>query len=73
MMPENKTLEKLPSIESGAVIQVSDVDGGMKYVTRFVGVDNNVIISRLPSISQLKKSEMGSAELIYRDTFFQET
>lgn len=69
-MPENKTLEKLPPIESGAVIQVSDADGAIKYVTRFVGVDNKVIISRLPSISQLKKSEMGSAELIYRDTFF---
>ncbi|WP_432470908.1 PilZ domain-containing protein [Amphritea sp. HPY] len=69
-MPENKTLEKLPPIESGAVLQVSDANGTMKYVTRFVGVDSDVIISRLPSISQLKKSEMGSAELIYRDTFF---
>lgn len=70
LMPENKTLEKLPPIESGAVLQVSDANGTMKYVTRFIGVDNNVIISRLPSIAQLKKSEMGSDVLIYRDTFF---
>jgi len=69
-MPDNKTLEKLPPIESGAVIQISDVNGVMKYVTRLVGVDGGVIISRLPSVSQLKKSGMGSDLLIYRDTFF---
>jgi len=70
-MPENQTSDRLPAIEHGAVLQVSDAGGGLKYVSRFVGVDGDVVISRLPAVTQLKKSEMGSDDLTYRDTFFQ--
>lgn len=62
-------LDELPAIEQGCVIQVSDAGGGLKYISRFFGVDGKVVITRLPAVSQLKKSGMGTDELTYRDTF----
>ena len=66
---ESSLLDTLPAIDLGTVIQVNDSGGGIKYVSRFVGMDNQVIITRLPPVSQLNKSGMGSEDLTYRDTF----
>ncbi|MCV6612264.1 MAG: flagellar brake protein [Amphritea sp.] len=66
---ENGLLDTLPVIDSGTVVQVNDSGGGIKYVSRFVGMDNQVIITRLPPVSQLNKSGMGTEDLTYRDTF----
>ena len=66
---ETVVLDKLPKIEQGSVIQVSDSTGELKYVSRFFGIDGQVIITRLPAASQLKKSGMGTDELTYRDSF----
>ncbi len=64
-----KKLNKLPSIESGAVIQVSDSSGGLKYVSRFVGIDGAVVITRLPAVSQINPSAANAEDLTFRDTF----
>ena len=53
---ETVVLKELPKIDQGSVIQVSDTRGELKYVSRFFGVDGQVIITRLPSVSQLKKA-----------------
>lgn len=66
---ENGLLDTLPVIDSGTVVQVNDSGGGIKYVSRFVGMDSQVIITRLPPVSQLNKSGMGTEDLTYRDTF----
>ncbi len=66
---ESVTLDELPPIEQGCVIQVSDAGGGLKYISRFSGIDGKVVITRLPAVSQLKKSGMGTDELTFRDTF----
>lgn len=67
---ENAVLQELPAIDQGTVIQVTDAGGGLKYISRFVGLDSQVIITRLPPVTQLKKSGMGTDELTFRDTFF---
>ncbi|MEH6577296.1 MAG: PilZ domain-containing protein [Amphritea sp.] len=69
-MPDTETMDKLPPIESGAVLQVSDAGGSVKYVSRFVGQDGGVIITRLPPISLISKSAKGAEDLTYRDTFY---
>ncbi len=66
---ETVVLKELPKIDQGSVIQVSDTRGELKYVSRFFGVDGQVIVTRLPAVSQLKKVGMGSDELTYRDCF----
>lgn len=66
---ETVVLNELPKIEQGSVIQVSDATGELKYVSRFFGIDGQVIITRLPGASQLKKGGMGTDELTYRDNF----
>ncbi|WP_290701227.1 PilZ domain-containing protein [Amphritea sp.] len=66
---ETVVLNELPKIEQGSVIQVSDATGELKYVSRFFGIDGQVIITRLPAVSQLKKGGMGTDELTYRDNF----
>ncbi len=62
-------LDELPAIEQGCVIQVSDTVSGIKYISRFFGIEGRVVVTRLPAVSQLKKSGMGTDELTYRDTF----
>lgn len=67
---EASVLDALPVIDSGTVVQVNDAGGGIKYVSRYIGTDNQVIITRLPPVSQLNKSGMGSEDLTYRDTYY---
>jgi len=66
---ENIILNEFPPLEQDSIIQVSDAGGCFKYISRFFGIDGKVIITRLPSVTQLSKSGMGSDELTYRDTF----
>ncbi|WP_417225192.1 PilZ domain-containing protein [Amphritea sp.] len=66
---ENVILNEFPSLEQDSVIQVSDAGGCFKYMSRFFGIDGKVIITRLPAVTQLIKSGMGSDELTYRDLF----
>ncbi|RTE66623.1 PilZ domain-containing protein [Amphritea opalescens] len=66
---ENIVLNEFPALEQDSVIQVSDAGGCFKYISRFFGIDGKVIITRLPSVTQLSKNGMGSDELTYRDTF----
>ena len=67
---DKAVLDELPFIEQGTVVQVNDAGGGMKYISRFVGIDGQVLITRLPPVTQLKQSGMGTDEMTYRDTFF---
>lgn len=67
---EDNLAEGLPVIDSGTVVQVNDAGGGIKYVSRFIGMDSQVLITRLPPVSQLNKSGMGTEDLTYRDTFY---
>lgn len=66
---ETVILKELPKIEQGSVIQVSDSTGELKYVSRFFGIDGQVIITRLPAVSQLMRGGIGADELTYRDNF----
>ncbi|WP_299201094.1 PilZ domain-containing protein [uncultured Amphritea sp.] len=66
---ESVLLDEFPAIEQGCVIQVSDTVSGIKYISRFFGIEGKVLVTRLPAVSQLKKSGMGTDELTYRDTF----
>lgn len=66
---ENVILNEFPLLEQDSVIQVSDAGGCFKYISRFFGIDGKVVITRLPSVTQLVRSGMGSDELTYRDMF----
>ncbi|MDO6564563.1 flagellar brake domain-containing protein [Amphritea sp. 1_MG-2023] len=66
---ENVILNEFPSLEQDSVIQVNDASDGFKYISRFIGIDGRVIITRLPAVTQLVKSGMATDELTYRDTF----
>ncbi len=66
---ESVVLDSLPAVEQGCAIQVSDTVSGIKYISRFFGIEGKIVVTRLPSVTQLNKSGMGTDELTYRDTF----
>lgn len=67
---ETSPANMLAKLQLAALVQVSSLDGSLKYLTRLVGVDSNkVLITALPTPKQMKKE---TVDVVYDNLFFPE-